>query len=368
MKSSLKKLSLLATAAFAWLFALPAHALVFNTTYDVSVTSSTSSAQIQTGFNAATGYIQNLYSNNITINLTVYWGAVGPFSGGIGLGASDTHFVGTVTYAQLTNALRSSRTTAADSNAVASLPASDPVAGNVWWFPRANAKALGITGIGVSANDSSLDGSIGFSTNFNYAFDPANRAVAGKYDFIAIAQHEITEVMGRVFFDLSTKFIPYDLFRFTNSGGRSFSAAAAGTYFSVDNGATVIRNFWTNPAVGDVQDWMPGGAADSCDYSVSSGREPILSAADLTALDVIGYKLNFAPPQLAGIKSGANFALSFTSTPGTAYTLLATTNLLMSATNWSALGTITDSVPGQFQFTDTQATTNKIRFYRARLN
>lgn len=345
-----------------------ARALTFNVTFDSSVTSSVNSAQIQSAFNTAAQYLQNLYTNNIVINVTVYWGSVGPFSGGIGLGASETSFVGTVTYAQMTNALRNARTTLADSNAVASLPASDPVAGNVWWFTRAQAKALGITGVGVSANDATLDGSIGFASTVSYSFDPTNRAVAGKYDFIGVAEHEITEVMGRVYFDLTTVFIPYDLFRFSGSGVRTFSTTAPSVYFSVDNGLTNLRNFNPVEANGDLTDWALSGSADACDYAISTGKKGVLSYADLTALDVIGYKLNYVPPRLTGIKSGTNFVLSFTNTPGTTYAVLTTTNLSLTFSNWPTLGTSTDSVPGVFQFTDPQTGTNKLRFYRLRLN
>ena len=348
------------------LLPLPSRALIISPTYDASVTGSTNSAQIQSGFNAAIQIIQNLFTNNITINITVYWGNVGPFAGGIGLGASSTSFTGNRSYATLTNALNSLRTTPADFSAVASLPPNDPIATNVWWFPRANAKALGII---VSANDPTRDGSIGFATNVSYTFDPTNRAVAGKYDFIGVALHEITEVMGRVKMNLISQFIPYDLFRFTNSGGHSFDVNATNAYFSVDNGVTPLRLFWTNTSTGDVQDWKPGGAADSFDYSISTGKKGVLSYADITALDVIGYHSSQSLPPPSGTKAiGGSYTLNFTNTPGTTYTLLATTNLSLALTNWPSLGTVTDSVPGVFQFVDAQAATNKFRFYRLKLN
>ena len=348
---------------------LPSRALIISPTYDASVTGATNSVQIQAGFTAAAQIIQKLYTNNITINLTVYWGPFGPFTGGIGLGASSTVFNGTQSYATLTNALQSSRTTAADFSAVASLPAVDPIATNVWWFPRANVKALNLAGLGVSANDATRDGSVGFATNVSYTFDPTNRAVAGKFDFIGVALHEITEVMGRVYFDLSSVFIPYDLFRFTNSGARSFNVNATNAYFSVDNGVTALRYFYTNNSLGDVQDWKTSGAVDSFDAFVSSGKKGVLSYADITALDVIGYQSSQALPPPSGTKAaGGSYTLKFTNTPGSTYTLFATTNLALSISNWPTLGTVTDSVPGVFQFVDTQAATNKFRFYRLRLN
>lgn len=346
-----------------------ARALIINPTYDASVTGATNSVQLQAGFNSAIQIIQKLYTNNITINITVYWGPFGPFTGGIGLGASSTTFLGNRDYATLTNALNNSRTTAADFSSVASLPATDPIATNVWWVPRANAKVLGISFSGLSANDSTQDGSIGFATNVSYTFDPTNRAVTGKFDFIGVALHEITEVMGRVYINLQSQFIPYDLFRFTNSGARSFNINATNSYFSVDNGVTALRLFWTNDATGDVQDWKSVGAVDSFDAFVSSGKKGVLSYADITALDVIGYQSSQALPPPSGTKAvGGSYTLKFTNTAGSTYTLFATTNLALNITNWPTLGTVTDTVPGVFQFVDAQAATNKIRFYRLRLN
>jgi len=253
---------------------LSAHALIFNITYDASVTSATNSAQIQAGFAAATQIIQNLYTNPSTVNITVYWGPYGPFTGGIGLGSSSTSFFGPFSYAQLTNALRSQSTTLWDNTALASLPATDPITPNIWRIPRAEVKALGLASlIGTTANDSTQDGSVGFATNLNYTFDPANRAVAGKYDFTSVALHEITEVMGRIYFNLSTAFVPFDLFRYTNSGARSFNLNATNAYFSVDNGVTALRAFYTNSNLGDVQDWKTGGSVDSFDAFISSGKK-----------------------------------------------------------------------------------------------
>lgn len=352
------------------LSAKAAQAVTFNISYDASVTASTNSANIQAAFGAATQIIQNLYTNSSTVNITVYWGPFGPFTNGISLGASSTTFFGPFSYVALTSALRSQSNTLSDASALASLPASDPIAANAWRIPRAEVKALGLASlIGTTANDTTQDGSVGFATNLNYTFDPANRAVAGKYDFTSVALHEITEVMGRVYFNLSTRFVPYDLFRFTNSGARCFDPNATNVYFSVDNGITSLRSFYTNQNLGDIQDWKSSGSADSFDAFISSGKKGVLSYADLIALDVIGYQLSFLPPQLAGTKiSGGNYTLTFTNTPGTTYTVLATTNLTLALTNWITLGICTDSVPGNFQFTDTQASTNRLRFYQLRLN
>lgn len=347
-----------------------ADGLTFNITYDSSVTSQPNAAQIETTFGLATQTIQTLYTNSSTVNITVYWGAVGPFSGGIDLGASQTEAIGNYTYAQLTNALRAARTTAADTNAVASLPPSDPIAGNVWIMAQAEAKALGISSVfGLDPNDTaSSDGDIGFAADTSYTFDPTNRAVAGKFDFISVAEHEITEVMGRDNFGLNenNNYVPYDLFRFTASGTRSFNVNDDNVYFSVDNGVTVLKNF--NPNNGeDIQDWTTSTPPDSYDASISDGQSGTLSSADLTSVDILGYKLNFKAPHATGIKLGnGNFQINFTNVTGMGFVIQASTNLSPSS-NWTDLGAPSESSAGQYHFTDTQTTANPVRFYRVKL-
>jgi hypothetical protein len=345
-----------------------AHALTFNITYDSSVTSQANAAQITNAFGIATQTIQTLYTNSSSVNIFVY------FSSSVGLGASQTSFVGSggFLYPQLTNVLRSARTTAADSNSVASLPASDPT-GGAWYLARAEAKALELSSLTfsnlfqINPNDTNQDGTIGFASTVSYNFDSTNRAaVFTNYDFIGVAEHEITEVMGRSTLGLAGNYVPYDLFRFTNSGARSFNPNATNVYFSINNGVTSLKSF--NPAGngGDIQDWATSTPPDSYDAFISNSQIGKLSSADLTAVDIIGYNLNFTAPRLTGATlANGNFKINFTNVTGMNFVVLATTNISLSISNWTNLGTPTESPAGQYQFTDTQA--NKARFYRVSL-
>ena len=54
----------------------------------------------------------------------------------------------------------------------------------------------------------------------------------------------------------------------------------------------------------------------------------------------------------------------FTYLSGQTYTVFACTNVAMPLNTWSSLGLATESSPGQFQFTDTQAQNFRQRFYR----
>jgi hypothetical protein len=356
--------------AFACFAASPAHAMTIHVTYDPSVTGLPNAAQVETAFAAAVQMFQSQYTNSITVNITMYWGAAGPFSGG-SLGASSTS-LRTYTYAQIRSALSNRRVSATDFSAVASLPASDPTGGSTWYVPRAQAKVLGLSGVG--ANDSINDGSVDFSSSYSYAFDPNNRAVPSQFDFIGVAEHEISEVLGRIY-GLSRNlagYIPYDLFRFTADATRSFDPNATGVYFSVDNGATALKSFYDNVNAGDVQDWASSATPDAYDAAASAGHLLPVSDVDITTLDVLGYNLSLpapvaVPSNLTGVRQGnGSFLLSFTNTPGASFTVLATTNISLSLSNWSVLGAATESPAGQFQFTDAQSAAHPGRFYRVR--
>jgi len=63
---------------------------------------------------------------------------------------------------------------------------------------------------------------------------------------------------------------------------------------------------------------------------------------------------------------GGAFQFGFTNTPGAFFNALATTNLSLPLSQWTALGGVTEISDGQFQFTDSQATNHTQRFYRVR--
>ena len=73
-------------------------------------------------------------------------------------------------------------------------------------------------------------------------------------------------------------------------------------------------------------------------------------------------------PVLTGLpRHGASpFQLTFTNTPGALFTVLATTNVALRLSNWTALGRVTEGLPGAFQFTDPAASNLATRYYRLR--
>lgn len=190
--------------------------------------------------------------------------------------------MGYYNYGQVRNALIADRKSSADSTAVASLPAKDPTGGRRELMATAEAKALGLSSGG------STDGFVGFDATAPWTFDANNRAVSGKYDFIAVAEHEISEVLGRTA-DLGTfnnALEPLDLFRYSGRGIRALSPGNS-QYFSIDGGTTNLATF-NGKKGGDFGDWA-GYTMDAFNAAASPGVLLPISSADITALDVIGY-------------------------------------------------------------------------------
>jgi N-acetylneuraminic acid mutarotase len=68
----------------------------------------------------------------------------------------------------------------------------------------------------------------------------------------------------------------------------------------------------------------------------------------------------------AQIRTNGSFQFSFTNNPGALFGVQTTTNLSLPSSNWMILGGVVETSPGQFQFTDPQATNGGQRFYRLR--
>jgi hypothetical protein len=359
---AIRKLIFILLAVFA--LGLPARALIINATYDTSVTSAPEAAQIESAFNWVVQTYENQFTNAITVNITVYWGA-SPDLGQVGLGASYTEAIGVDDYTQVLNALKAARSDRYDSNAVSSLPTTDPTGGGQWLVPTAEAKALNL----YPVNDSGLDGEVGFGTNgIIYTFDPTNRIVPGEFDFIGVAEHELTEAMGRTNFGLDStgNYIPFDLFHFTSSGVRTFAEEVTNAYFSIDDGVTELEVFNDSSNGGDAQDWATGTVSDSYDAFTSSGEEGYLSTNDFIVMDILGYNSpGIKSAHVTGaLLANGNLQLTFTNLAATSFSVLATTNLTTPLSDWTVLGTAVEYPVGKYNFVDTQPTGQ--RFYRIR--
>jgi hypothetical protein len=240
-------------------------------------------------------FFQNLYSDPVTINVTVGYGEVGGQllpSGALG---SNITFLNSYGYSQIRSAFAADSKGGDDGTAVATLPATSPApGGGTYWVARAEAKALGL--IGASGN---LDGNVGFSNTVAFDYDNSNGVTAGQYDFFGVAAHEFTEVMGRILLtgrtigSTANSYVPYDLFHYSAPGVRDFVGTTPG-YFSLNGGNTNLDNFNTNPG-GDFGDWAASAGNDSFLAFSNAGVVNAVTATDLRVMDILGWDRVQAP-------------------------------------------------------------------------
>lgn len=177
----------------------PAFGLTINLSYAPDSTflnaglSSADIANMKAAMTYAVSQFTNNYNDGVNVNIDVT-----AVHGTSTLGESNTFLASVSNYASLRSAVSGDSKTADDATilgAGGSLPNSgDPIgSSHVYLLSTAEAKALG-----VQPDDMSNDGTFTFGGGFSYTYDPNNRAVSGKIDFIGVAMHEISEIMGRI--------------------------------------------------------------------------------------------------------------------------------------------------------------------------
>ena len=311
------RVALWATLILAVIPCRTASALTINLDYDADSTFTAAglSPQDIIDMKAASSYAALQFTNNYTdpINVNIHVTAV---PGTSTLGMSNTFLV-SATYAALRGAAVADSTTADDATALGAggaLPAADPIgASHLYLVSTAQAKALGL-----APDDLSNDGTFTFGGGFSYTYDPLNRAVAGKIDFIGVAMHEFSEIMGRIGLmgqNLSGQpdYMMFDLFHYTGAGVRGLNDGP-GRFFSIDNGTTLLKAFndaSASPGT-DLQDWA-SDANDSFNAVGSDSVENELTAVDLRVMDVIGYDLDVRGSGSGNTADGNGALASFTS-------------------------------------------------------
>ena len=265
--------------------------MIINATYDQS------DAQLPAGFKAcvtaACQYFDTLFTAAVTVNIKVGYGEVNGSALSQGnLGQSFYWYGPSITYSQLRAALIKENAPGAST-----LPTTAPT-GSDLVLSVAEEKALGL----VNASATGNDGAVGFSKTASFSYDPNNRATSGKYDFIGVVEHEISEVLGRFSsLNATSSYSPLDLFRYSASGTRQLTSGNP-SYFSIDSGATVLDRFnnFTTGNSGDLGDWAPSAGADSFLDNSSSGVTNGISPADITAMRALGWTTTSSlPPTVA---------------------------------------------------------------------
>ena len=261
---------------------LPARAnLIISPTFAANITSDSNAATIEGTINAAVAVYESDFTDPITVHVT--------FQEGGGLGSSNVFFTN-ISYAAYLAALTADAKTSDDAIALAHLPTA---AQFLTFFGTANISVNtadeGAVGI---ANSQNRDGTITLNTSI-MNLSRTGPQDASKYDLMAVVSHEINEVLGlgsALPSPPSGNPFPEDLFRYDNSGGRSYNATSGATAnFSVD-GTTIIVPFHNTNDGADYGDWQNSTTVRVQDAFGTPGAQPNLGV-ELRALDVIGYDL-----------------------------------------------------------------------------
>jgi hypothetical protein len=297
------RLALLVIFASMMLAGRTASALTINLTFDTDANLAAAglSAADITAMKAACNYaaklLTDVYTDPINVNIKVVATA-----GTKDFGSSTTFFTTVSSYNNLRAAFLADSKTADDATTLGnggSLPATgDPITtAHEYNVTRAQAKALGI-----SPNDNQNDGTFTFGGGQPWTFDTNNRKVAGKYDFVGVALHEYSEIMGRNFLmgdNLGTgtpQYVAYDLFHYTGAGTRGLNSGA-GRFFSFNNGTNLLTEFNNGGNGGDAQDWK-GPAPSPFNAFGPTNEQDDMTAVDLQVMDVLGFDRGAAAPGL----------------------------------------------------------------------
>jgi Hint domain len=264
-------------------------------------------ADFYTAVDYVVNLFDNLFTNDVAININVGYGQILIGNQVIALQGAEiglsgrTNYV-TASYSQVAAALQQQNAPGASA-----LPATSPEpAGYTLMMPNTEAKALGLSG-----PSSALDASIGIGSDEQLAalgsswdYSPTTPPTADQNYLVDTLEHEFTEAMGRTTLVATSATGPdtysvMDLYRYLSPGviqstPNPFTETA---YFSLDGGRTDLGT-WVNGAPGDEADWYypgPGpGGVDAFSAFATAGVIQGMSSTDLTLMAALGWTENLA--------------------------------------------------------------------------
>ncbi|MEO5493399.1 MAG: NF038122 family metalloprotease [Sphingomonas sp.] len=359
------------SVAASVLVAAPAYAGPTINLYDNGFTGTPAQvAAFKAGFQIAASYWSSILTDNVTINLRVGTAALNP--GVIGSTNSARADYSVANWENRVNLTKSGSTidqtailptltgggASFITNGVNAATGNDDLttlrydnaattSSKVLFMNSSLIKAIGGSAGGVT--NTSIDGTVQFSSNFAFDFDPTDGVTAGTFDFIGVAIHEIGHALGFVsgvdFLDVygegpgtspnegilhyslndTSIYSALDMFRYSADptnlvpGGPARDLSVGGTkYFSIDGGATALfgNTFSTGRFNGDGQQashWKDASGANACgpqlgilDPTFCFGQMGEVTGLDLAAYDAMGWNLsvnalNYATKSTASI-------------------------------------------------------------------
>jgi autotransporter passenger strand-loop-strand repeat protein len=296
----------------------------------------TSEVAEENAFKKAITYVVDLYdslfTNNVSFTIDVGWGEyneqtpTNPNGQKNGtpiptnaLAANYQLYASPESYTQVVSALKGDEGgLQSEASVYAALPGANPLPSGNYAVTLEQAEALApstFTSAGSGDN-------VGFGTapNGGSWYFGTGTPGSNQTDFIGVAEHEISEGMGRVAeVNTSGSETVLDLFRYSSPGVRDVSAVASGStntaYFSTNGGVTsggtfnndvIYTNFPppTTSSPYDLGDWAPGGGTGSGGVdSFGNGNSGVvlpLTVDDLAVMNAIGWNLSFDSKTVPG--------------------------------------------------------------------
>jgi hypothetical protein len=281
--------------------ALPSRtgALTIIPTFAPSITSDPNAAAIEATINSAIAVYQNDFSDPITVAFTFQ-------EVNTGLASSSTATV-SVSYSSYLSALTARAESVDDGVALAHLPAgpNNPVNGNTQiTLKDPLARALGYNASpGAGNSDSTI------SLNISIMNITATNPNTNNYSLFSAVSHEMDEGLGfggglnglsnGVAAPTDNSVQPMDLFRYDQSGNRSWTTASnASAFFSLDGVNDLVQfnqnqkgdfeDFYSSPVTPPVQVYPAPQVQDAFG---TPGTFPVLGI-ELRLLDAIGFSYN----------------------------------------------------------------------------